>query len=54
MSTIDRIIQLLKSQQKTQKNLTDYLGIDSRTMSDGFEKMLATKLATPENEKQGK
>lgn len=33
MSTIDRIIQLLKSQQKTQKNLTDYLGIDKGIFS---------------------
>lgn len=28
MSTINKIIELLKTQHKTQKNLTDYLGID--------------------------
>lgn len=33
MSTIDRIIELLKSQHKTQKDLTDYLGIDKGIFS---------------------
>ena len=41
------------------KNVYQHLYADkqkeySQTMSDGFKKMLATKLATPENEKQGK
>lgn len=33
MDTIDKIIQLLKIQHKTQKDLTDYLGLDKAMFS---------------------
>lgn len=33
MDTIDKIIQLLKTQHKTQKDLTDYLGLDKAMFS---------------------
>lgn len=33
MDTIDKITQLLKSQHKTQKDLTDYLGLDKAMFS---------------------
>lgn len=34
MSTIDKIVTLLKEQGKTQKDLTDYLGISKNTFTD--------------------
>lgn len=33
MDTIDKIIELLKAQHKTQKELTDYLGLDKAMFS---------------------